>query len=134
MNLAGIAFLFLTWQQLFGSSASDWQTALTLVGAALSVGVVIALYVRRKTQIEELQEKGADAGAIVPGVTTEEGTEETSPPEDKQAEVSEQDEPIPEPSETDLKPGDEGAEVESSEQDSINSNSLTPEELEKERK
>jgi hypothetical protein len=134
MNLAGIAFLFLTWQQLFGSSASDWQTALTLVGAALSVGVVIALYVRRKTQIEELQEKGADAGAIVPGVTTEEGTEETSPPEDKQAEVSEQDEPIPEPSETDLKPDDEGAEVESSEQDSINSNSLTPEELEKERK
>ncbi len=53
-NLLGVVFVVLTWQQLLGDKASHWQTTLTLMGAALSVGVIVALYVARKTQIEKL--------------------------------------------------------------------------------
>ncbi len=55
MNIGGLAFLVLTWQQLLGGAASEFQTTLTFVGAALSVAVIIALYFARKSQIEKLQ-------------------------------------------------------------------------------
>jgi hypothetical protein len=61
MNVAGLAFLVLTWQQLLGDSSSQWQTTITLVGAAMSFAVIIALYVSRRTQIAKFeadQEKG----------------------------------------------------------------------------
>jgi hypothetical protein len=53
MNIAGLAFLVITWQQLLGDSASSFQTTITIVGAALSLGVIIALYVSRRTQIQK---------------------------------------------------------------------------------
>ncbi len=55
MNIAGLAFVVITWQQLLGDSASQWQTSLTLVGAALSFGVILALFISRKTQIQRFQ-------------------------------------------------------------------------------
>ncbi|MFO7836730.1 MAG: hypothetical protein R6V83_08750 [Candidatus Thorarchaeota archaeon] len=134
MNLAGIAFLFLTWQQLFGSSASDWQTALTLIGAALSVGVVIALYVKRRTQIEELQEKGSDAEALLPSTGTEEGMEEAEPAAEVDTEDEEEDKPATKEGETEYKSVDMGAEVESPKEGTDETDSLTPEELETEKK
>jgi hypothetical protein len=51
MNIAGLAFLVITWQQLLGDSSSSWQTTITIVGAALSLAVIVALYISRKTQI-----------------------------------------------------------------------------------
>ncbi|MHA2067365.1 MAG: hypothetical protein ACXABY_23600, partial [Candidatus Thorarchaeota archaeon] len=51
MNIAGLAFLVVTWQQLLGDSSSQWQTTITLVGAAMSLAIIIALYISRKTQI-----------------------------------------------------------------------------------
>lgn len=55
MNIAGLAFLVITWQQLLGDSASTLQTTLTLVGAAMSLAIIIALYVSRKTQVQKFQ-------------------------------------------------------------------------------
>jgi hypothetical protein len=61
MNIAGLAFLVVTWQQLLGDSSSTWLTTLTIVGAALSLAVIIALYFTRKAQIAKFvadQEEG----------------------------------------------------------------------------
>ena len=55
MNIAGLAFLVITWQQLLGDSASTLQTTLTLVGAAMSLAIIVALYVSRKTQVQKFQ-------------------------------------------------------------------------------
>lgn len=55
MNIAGLAFLIITWQQLLGGSSSQFQTTLTVVGGALSLGVIIALYFSRKTQVRNLR-------------------------------------------------------------------------------
>jgi hypothetical protein len=55
MNIAGLAFLVITWQQLLGDSASTFLTTLTVVGAAMSLAVIIALYISRKTQIQKFQ-------------------------------------------------------------------------------
>jgi hypothetical protein len=83
MNTAGLAFVVITWQQLLGDSASQWQTSLTLIGAALSFGVIIALYVARKSQIQKLE---SDYG-VPPS--------ETPPPEPVEEEVADE-EPEPE--------------------------------------
>jgi hypothetical protein len=61
MNMAGLAFLVVTWQQLLGDNTSTWQTTITIVGAALSLAVIIALYVTRRSQIARFvadQEEG----------------------------------------------------------------------------
>ncbi|MFX1483407.1 MAG: hypothetical protein ACFFCP_09480 [Promethearchaeota archaeon] len=61
MNIAGLAFLVVTWQQLLGDSSSSWQTTITLIGAAMSLAVIIALYINRRTQIQKFvagQEEG----------------------------------------------------------------------------
>ncbi|MFW9869455.1 MAG: hypothetical protein ACFFEL_07500, partial [Candidatus Thorarchaeota archaeon] len=60
-NIAGLAFLVVTWQQLLGDSTSNWQTSITLIGAAMSLAIIIALYVSRRAQIEKFvadQEEG----------------------------------------------------------------------------
>ncbi|MHA2198768.1 MAG: hypothetical protein ACXABN_02765, partial [Candidatus Thorarchaeota archaeon] len=51
MNIGGLAFLMITWQQLLGDSSSQWQTTITLVGGAMSLAIIIALFISRKTQI-----------------------------------------------------------------------------------
>ncbi|UCE11759.1 MAG: hypothetical protein JSW61_07470 [Candidatus Thorarchaeota archaeon] len=55
MNIGGLAFVVLTWQQLLGGAHSQWQTTLTVVGAALSLAVIVALYFTRKSQIAKLE-------------------------------------------------------------------------------
>jgi hypothetical protein len=69
MNIAGLAFLVVTWQQLLGDSASTLQTTLTIVGAAMSLAIIIALYVNRRTQVEKFQ---ADMDAGKKWIPTEE--------------------------------------------------------------
>ncbi|NWF95882.1 MAG: hypothetical protein HXY34_07035 [Candidatus Thorarchaeota archaeon] len=54
-NIGGLAFLILTWQQLLGGAASQFQTTLTVVGGGMSVAVIIALYFARRTQIKRLK-------------------------------------------------------------------------------
>jgi hypothetical protein len=61
-NIAGLAFVVITWQQLLGDSASTYLTTLTIVGAAMSLAVIVALYVSRKTQIKKL---GGAEGALM---------------------------------------------------------------------
>lgn len=84
MNIAGLAFVVVTWQQLLGDSASNYQTTLTVVGAALSLAVIVALYVSRKAQIEKFtadQEAGKkilpteEEASVEAGVETEETPE-----------------------------------------------------------
>jgi len=100
MNTAGLAFLVITWQQLLGDSSSTWLTTLTIVGAALSLAVIVALYFTRKAQIAKFvaeqdeglkilptQEEAAAAAAKAEPETIEEVeepemTEETSSIED----------------------------------------------------
>ena len=55
MNIGGLAFLVLTWQTLLGGAASTFQTTLTVVGAALSLAVIVALYFSRRAQIQKLR-------------------------------------------------------------------------------
>ena len=69
MNIAGLAFLVVTWQQLLGDSASTLQTTLTIIGAAMSLAIIIALYVSRKTQVQKF---AADMGDGKKWMPTEE--------------------------------------------------------------
>ncbi|MCK4698126.1 MAG: hypothetical protein KAT53_07480, partial [Dehalococcoidia bacterium] len=73
MNMAGLAFLIITWDQLLGRSSNSFQTTLTIIGGALSLGVIVALYFTRKSQIEKFR---GDADGIIL---------ETPPPEDDAA-------------------------------------------------
>jgi hypothetical protein len=66
MNIAGLAFLVITWQQLLGDSASTLQTTITVIGAAMSLAVIIALYVSRKTQIQKFEADIADGKKWMP--------------------------------------------------------------------
>jgi hypothetical protein len=66
MNIAGLAFLVVTWQQLLGDSSSTWQTTITMVGAALSLAVIIALYFTRKSQIEKFVTDQEDGKKLLP--------------------------------------------------------------------
>ncbi len=82
MNIGGLAFLILTWQQLLGGAASQFQTTLTVVGGALSLGVIVALYFSRRTQIQklraELDEKDIPVVEDVPSEVSTELTEDDS--------------------------------------------------------
>ncbi|NOR39555.1 MAG: hypothetical protein GQ580_08205, partial [Candidatus Thorarchaeota archaeon] len=62
MNIAGLAFLIITWDQLLGRGSSTFQTTLTIIGAALSLGVIIGLYFTRKSQIKKFR---ADTDGII---------------------------------------------------------------------
>jgi hypothetical protein len=66
MNIAGLAFLVVTWQQLLGDNASSLQTTITIIGAAMSLAVIIALYISRKTQIQKFQADMADGKKWIP--------------------------------------------------------------------
>jgi len=81
MNIAGLAFLVVTWQQLLGDSASTLQTTITLVGAAMSLAVIIALYVSRKTQVQKFQTDMDDGKKWMP--TEEEAASEAAADEAK---------------------------------------------------
>ena len=68
-NIGGLIFLVITWQQLLGGAASQFQTTLTLLGAGLSVAVIIALYFARKTQIQKLQASLDEGKPLMPTAT-----------------------------------------------------------------
>ncbi|MHA1771516.1 MAG: hypothetical protein ACTSYL_03460 [Candidatus Thorarchaeota archaeon] len=93
LNIAGLAFLIITWQQLLGGATSKWQTTLTIVGGALSLAVIIALYFARKMQIEKLQAetevKQAEAYAAAP-----EDTPESAPTSESIPDVSDDSSPV----------------------------------------
>jgi hypothetical protein len=96
MNIAGLAFLVITWQQLLGDSSSQWQTSITLIGAAMSLALIIALYVNRKAQIEKFvadQEAGKKMLPTEEEAEVEAEAEEEEPPE---PEVEATEEPDPE--------------------------------------
>jgi hypothetical protein len=81
MNIAGLAFLVLTWQTLLGDSTSSFQSTLTYVGAALSLAIIIALYVSRKSQVEKFRAE-VDAGAkLLPTAVETAVVEESGTPE-----------------------------------------------------
>ncbi|MHA1422070.1 MAG: hypothetical protein ACTSSD_08240 [Candidatus Thorarchaeota archaeon] len=106
MNIAGLVFLVITWQQLLGDSASTLQTTLTLVGAAMSLAIIVALYVSRKTQVQKFQADIDDGKKWMPTedeeveVDEEEASEddveedtESSEEEEESQEVAESEEP-----------------------------------------
>ncbi|MHA1903625.1 MAG: hypothetical protein ACW977_06635 [Candidatus Thorarchaeota archaeon] len=66
MNIGGLAFLMLTWQQLLGGAASHFQTTLTLVGGAFSLAVIVALALARRTQIEKFRADMEATGKMMP--------------------------------------------------------------------
>ncbi len=167
MNIAGLAFLVLTWQQLFGAAASHWQTTLTVVGGALSFAVIIALYFARRSQLEKYKETedAADLFGVAssePPTTPTEDYDDTSedfvedagsPDIDEESEPRTEDTPMDagvlikedvatdyeEDSGTEDSPMDDsdvGAEdstLDDDETDSDEGDSLTPEELDRER-
>jgi len=90
MNMAGLGFLIVTWDQLLGYGSSQWQTTLTIVTAALSVGVIVALYFARRSQISKMREALEAGKPIMP--TEEERI--SAPAEEKEStpdQVSEED-------------------------------------------
>jgi hypothetical protein len=98
MNIAGLAFLVITWQQLLGDSASTFQTTITVVGAALSLAVIVALYVSRKSQIEKFEAEMAETEPPAPEAEASEESEEPTTSEEEespegQTSDAEQDEP-----------------------------------------
>jgi len=107
MNIAGLAFLVITWQQLLGDSASTLQTSLTLIGAAMSLAIIVALYVSRKSQVQKFQAVVDEDGELIP--TEEEAAAEVEE-ETKAAPVEEVGEDIPEPEESDV--AEESPEIE----------------------
>ncbi|MHA1636977.1 MAG: hypothetical protein ACTSUB_03075 [Candidatus Thorarchaeota archaeon] len=78
MNIGGLVFLVLTWQQLLGGASSQFQTTLTFVGAGLSFAVIVALYIARKTQIKTLRIELDSGGKMMP--TEEEKLEREAEP------------------------------------------------------
>jgi len=108
MNIAGLAFLVITWQQLLGDSASTLQTTITVVGAAMSLAVIIALYISRKTQIKKLESEMADDTKVLPA-------EEEAKAEPLTEEVAHQDveEQIEDASEDALEENEESEEFDS---------------------
>ncbi|NHJ13550.1 MAG: hypothetical protein EAX95_07720 [Candidatus Thorarchaeota archaeon] len=99
MNIAGLAFLIITWQQLLGGSASQFQTTLTVVGGALSLGVIVALYFARKTQVQKLRVELDDQGIPITEEAPVQDTEEARAPAPVVDESIPEPEEVPEPAE-----------------------------------
>ncbi|MHA3962889.1 MAG: hypothetical protein AM325_005040 [Candidatus Thorarchaeota archaeon SMTZ1-45] len=113
MNIAGLAFLVVTWQQLLGDNTSAWQTTITFVGAALSLAVIIALYISRKTQIAKFVAEQEAGLKILP-------TQAESAAVKEEAEVAEEPEMEEEPqsdAEADYMHDEEGEEERSMDAD-----------------
>ncbi len=94
MNIAGLAFLVVTWQQLLGDSASSLQTTITVIGAAMSLAVIIALYISRKTQIKRFEADMTDGKKWMP--TEEEAKAELAADDATKQGIVEQDEDVSE--------------------------------------
>jgi hypothetical protein len=94
MNIAGLAFLVITWQQLLGDNASSLQTTITVVGAALSLAVIIALYISRKTQIKKFEADMSDDKKWIP--TEEKAKAEAAVEENTEKALEEQDDVVSE--------------------------------------
>ncbi len=141
LNIGGLLFLVLTWQQLLGGAASQWQTTLTIVGAGMSLAVIVALFFARRTQVKKLR-----AEVDTEGMDEETEPEELLAPEEKTSEetliddLSEQG-----PAEHGPQKGESDEELQSLEDAEYhpmhddqsaesNADSLTPEEFEKEKK
>ncbi|MHA1907428.1 MAG: hypothetical protein ACW98Y_09055 [Candidatus Thorarchaeota archaeon] len=160
MNIGGLVFLVLTWQQLLGGATSQYQTTLTIIGAGMSLAVIVALYIARKTQIEKLHAEVDAGGKMMPTEEEVEAAETDDEPEDDvppsqdvadeetpMYEVEEPDEEVveieeepygeveeelPEESEEDVDDSDPDAYSDEDSPES-DSESLTEEELDKER-
>ncbi len=151
MNIAGLAFLIITWDQLLGGSGGDFQRTLTIIGGALSLGVIIALYFTRKSQIEKFR---SDVDGIILETPPPEEDAATDEPdesvdEEPSAEFDEAESPEEpwdeeEPAETDeaelssedVVEDEDSAWSDESETNSVEedeSDQLTPEEVDKER-
>ncbi len=83
LNIAGLAFLVVTWQQLLGDSTSSLQTTITLVSAAMSLAIIIALFVSRKSQVEKFSADMDEGKKWIP-------TEEEAAAEAEDEEVAEE--------------------------------------------
>ena len=106
MNIAGLAFLVITWQQLLGNSSSSWLTTLTMVGAALSLAVIIALYFTRKTQIAKFvadQEAGKKILPTEEEAAAEAGLQEEddSPSDEEEEDMGVTEDDVEEPQDDD---------------------------------
>jgi hypothetical protein len=80
INIGGLIFLVLTWQQLLGGASSQFQTTLTMVGAGMSLAVICALYFARKTQIEKLRVEVEAGGKMMPTSAELQASEAPKPP------------------------------------------------------
>ncbi len=130
INIGGLMFLILTWQQLLGGASSQFQTTLTIVGAGMSLAVIVALYFARKIQIEKLRKEVEAGGKMMPTEAEQKGDVPSEPADEEPAESTEA---AGEPESTDEEE-DEGSKTEPESSDPEDgSNQLTPEELEKEK-
>ncbi len=140
MNLAGLVFLILTWQQLLGGATSKIQTTLTFIGAALSLAVIIALYIARKNQIkkfsveiESMQEPPSEPTPSPEPEVSDEPTD-TTPKVSEPAEVEKapkSEEPSAYTSEQSI--DEDTSETMAEEAAEDEGDKLTPEELDRER-
>jgi hypothetical protein len=119
MNIAGLAFLVITWQQLLGDSSSSWQTTITIVGAALSLAVIVALYISRKTQVAQFKADQEAGKKIIP--TEDEAAAEVETEAEEAEEPPEDVEEVAEEIEDAESSEDFEAEDESSEEESVES-------------
>ncbi len=150
MNIGGLIFLVLTWQQLLGGASSQFQTTLTFVGAGMSLAVICALYLARKTQIEKLRVEVEGGGKMMP-TSAERGEGEVPKPpaaEGNEPEVEESAPSEESPSDDvfdeddeDMSEGDAVESEDESEESDMSDwdgedtdDSLPPDRLEKERK
>ncbi|MHA1485218.1 MAG: hypothetical protein ACTSPR_07870 [Candidatus Thorarchaeota archaeon] len=121
MNIAGLAFLIITWDQLLGGSTSTFQNTLTIIGAALSLGVIIGLYFTRKSQIKKFR---IDANGLTPetphpeedAATDEPDESVDEEPSDEFDEAESPEEPVEEEEPAEEESDDEQDETEASEE------------------
>ncbi|TFG12324.1 hypothetical protein EU537_09730 [Candidatus Thorarchaeota archaeon] len=141
LNVGGLLFLVLTWQQLLGGAASQWQTTLTIVGAGMSLAVIVALFFARRTQVKKLR-----AEIELDDMDGDTSFEELPPPEQKPAEENDMRDMSGQPQmDSELKEDESDLELQPSyeqehhpspddQSEEPERESLTPEELEKEKK
>ncbi len=136
LNIGGLIFLVLTWQQLLGGASSQFQTTLTLVGAGMSLAVIVALYFARKIQIEKLRVEVEAGGKMLPTAAERVAEKEPAPPAlEEQPSIETDYEDESEDIEEDVSEDSYDEDSEPSDwDDSDDSDSRTPEELDKERK
>ncbi|MDH4213772.1 MAG: hypothetical protein OEV85_07615, partial [Candidatus Thorarchaeota archaeon] len=77
-----------------GDSASSLQTTITVIGAAMSLAVIIALYVSRKTQIKKFEADVTDGKKWMP--TEEEAKAEQAAEDTTEQDMEEQGEDVSE--------------------------------------